>query len=469
MLRHPGYTRQRIAQVGDRIRALIHADALAPERLAVAGPVDRIEPAEAELLDYRDCELGETFGPLWASYWFKVEATVPERWQGERVDLLWVSHSEATLWDGGRALQGLNTSPDGARVDAMLREAAAAGERLDLRVELACNGLFGELPRPYASREPVVLDRCQIARFDPRAWRLHNDFDVLRRLEAEHANGLDPTWAGELLYELNRVCNVWSEHDPAPGTRPRRSWRPCSSAATPPSRTSCRRSATRTSTPPGCGRWPRATARRCAASARRLPTWTAIRSSGSRARRRSCTSASGHAWSPASGCRWAAPGWSPTATCRRASRSCASSCTASAISSGSSAAAVPSSGTPTCSATTASCRRSCAAPGSAGSSPRSCPGTGSTRPPTTPSPGRGSTGRRCSRTSRRPTRTTPRPRWPSSVATFATTRTTIAPTAACWCSATATAAVGRRRTCWRRYSARAICRAFRARPSPPAR
>ena len=215
MLRHPGYTRERIAQVGDRIRLLIHADAIAPERLAVAGPVDRIEPAEAELLDYRDCELGETFGPLWASYWFKVEATVPERWQGERVDLLWVSHSEATLWDDGRALQGLNTSPDGARVDAMLREAATAGERLDLRVELACNGLFGELPRPYASREPVVLDRCQIARFDPRAWRLHHDFDVLRRLEAEHADGLDPTWAGELLYELNRVCNVWSEHDPA--------------------------------------------------------------------------------------------------------------------------------------------------------------------------------------------------------------------------------------------------------------
>src|SRR4051794_26816812 len=166
MLRHPGYTRERIAQVGDRIRALIHADAVAPERLAVAGPVDRIEPAEAELLEYRDCRLGETFGPLWATFWFKVEATVPEPWQGERVDLLWVSHSEATLWDGGRALQGLNTSPDGARVDAMVRETAAAGERLDLRVELACNGLFGELSRPYASREPVVLDRCQIARFD---------------------------------------------------------------------------------------------------------------------------------------------------------------------------------------------------------------------------------------------------------------------------------------------------------------
>jgi alpha-mannosidase len=211
MLRHPGYTRERIAQVSDRIRAQIHADRRDPDQLLVAGPVDRIDPGDAELLDYRPCELGERFGPLWATYWFRVRATVPREWRGGRVDLLWVSHSEATLWRDGRPLQGLNTSPDGARPDAMVLASAAGGDRLDLRVELACNGLFGELPRPYASLEPVVLDRCQIARFDERAWRLHHDFDVLRRLEADSANGLDPTWAGELLSELNRVCNVWSE------------------------------------------------------------------------------------------------------------------------------------------------------------------------------------------------------------------------------------------------------------------
>ncbi|HET6848163.1 MAG TPA: glycoside hydrolase family 38 C-terminal domain-containing protein [Gaiellales bacterium] len=211
MLRHPGYTRDRIAQVGDRIRAQIYPDIRDPDHILVAGPVDRIELDEAHRLDYRPCRLGERFGPLWATYWFHIRATVPEEWRGERVDLLWVSHSEATLWMDGRPLQGLNTSPDGARPDAMVLAHAAGGEHLDLHVELACNGLFGELPRPYASLEPVVLDRCQIARFDERAWRLHHDFDVLRRLEADAAQGLDPTWAGELLSELNRVCNVWSE------------------------------------------------------------------------------------------------------------------------------------------------------------------------------------------------------------------------------------------------------------------
>src|SRR4051794_23439803 len=194
MQRHPGYTRDRIRQVGERIRALIWADARDPELLQVAGPVGRIPLDEAEQLEYRAASVGDVFGPLWATYWFRVGATVPAEWAGERVDLLWISHSEATLWVDGRSVQGLNTNPvDGARIDALLLDPAAGGERLDLRVELACNGKFGRLDRAYESVEPVVLDRCQIARFDREAWDLQCDFAVLQGLEADHASGLDPT------------------------------------------------------------------------------------------------------------------------------------------------------------------------------------------------------------------------------------------------------------------------------------
>jgi len=213
MIRHPEYTRARIAQVGERIEALVYRDRRAPDRLVVAGPVDRVSLAEAERLAYRDAALGEQFGPAWSTFWFALQATVPPEWEGSRVDLLFVSHSEATLWMGGRAVQGLNTSRHGPRPDAMLRESAAAGERIEARIELACNGKFGRLEPVYETVEPVVLDRCQIARFDPQAWRLHHDFDVLRRLEADAGNGLDPTWAGELQRELNRVCNVFREDE----------------------------------------------------------------------------------------------------------------------------------------------------------------------------------------------------------------------------------------------------------------
>ena len=63
----------------------------------------------------------------------------------------------------GRPVQGLNSSPDGARVDAPVLDSAAGGERLDLRVELACNGKFGELPAPVrvarAGRARPLPDR----------------------------------------------------------------------------------------------------------------------------------------------------------------------------------------------------------------------------------------------------------------------------------------------------------------------
>src|SRR5689334_4628866 len=216
MLRHPSYTRDRIAQVAARIHACIWADVRDPDVLEVAGPTGRISLDDAAELAYNRASLGDVFGPLFATFWFRVGADVPAEWAGERVDLLWISHSEATLWMDGRSVQGLNLTPTGPRINAPLLEPARGGERLDLRVEMACNGKFGAaVERPYASLEPFVLDRCQIARFDPDAWALFHDVDVLRQLEADHAAGLDDSWAGRLLAGLNEVCNLWSEDDRA--------------------------------------------------------------------------------------------------------------------------------------------------------------------------------------------------------------------------------------------------------------
>ncbi len=215
MLRHPDYTRQRIAAVAERIGALVHAHTRPPDRLQVAGPVGRIGRAEAQTLDYRDAAPGEQYGPQWSTWWFRFDATVPAEWDGEPVDLLWVTHSESTLWEGGRPVQGLNSDRHGPRPDARLREHARAGERIELEIELAANGLFGELERPYETIEPVVLDRCVLAVFDHEAWELFHDLDVLRRLEADGAEhrDLDPAWAGELLRRLNDFCNTCDPDD----------------------------------------------------------------------------------------------------------------------------------------------------------------------------------------------------------------------------------------------------------------
>jgi alpha-mannosidase len=199
LIRHTEYTRARLTQTAERLRALVYPEAV-PAEARVSPHVDRISWQQAQSLDYRPASIGDRFGPLWATYWFRVDATVPDGWAGQRVDLLWESNSEATLWVDARAVQGLNRH----HKDAVLLERAAGGEPVAVQVEMACNGLFGKTEGAFE------LHRCEIARFDPDAWSLYFDFETLRALEAEAT--LDPSLGGDLLAGLDEFCNLW-EHE----------------------------------------------------------------------------------------------------------------------------------------------------------------------------------------------------------------------------------------------------------------
>jgi alpha-mannosidase len=158
VIQHLDYTRRRFLRTAERLHAALWSDVRPVDELLVAGPVDRISYEEAQRLDYRIAKLGERFGPLWATYWFKVRATVPEEWRGERVELRWYSDSEATLWRDGRVVVGINRHHG----EATLADHAEPGE-VAVEVELACNGLFGKQDRP------VELHRVELARFDTAA------------------------------------------------------------------------------------------------------------------------------------------------------------------------------------------------------------------------------------------------------------------------------------------------------------
>ena len=123
---------------------------------------------------------------------------MPEAWAGAPVDLVWITEVEALLLDGELPRHGLSA----VRPIAPLLDAARGGESLERTIEAVRD-------------EPP--SRCEIARRDPEAWRLLHDFRVLVELEAEADAGLDPSWAGELLHELNRFCNAWDADD-------RRTW-----------------------------------------------------------------------------------------------------------------------------------------------------------------------------------------------------------------------------------------------------
>ncbi len=163
---HPDYTRERVRQAARLAQTLVHRAPRAPDRMRITGPDG----------EQRDATLGMELGPLWATWWLEVEATVPETWAGEQVDLLLVTNSEATLWLDGEPVQGLVTGAEHHRPDAMLTANATPGETLRASVEIACNGLFGwaELNPPEQRPAPIPpafrLERCELAVFDREAW-----------------------------------------------------------------------------------------------------------------------------------------------------------------------------------------------------------------------------------------------------------------------------------------------------------
>ena len=226
--RYDGYTRARLAQFARRLNRSIYADRAAVTRIELAGPTDRIGHAAAQGLAYRDVALGQPLGPLWATYWARITATVPAAWRGARVDLHWDSVSEALLRLDGQTVQGLNIG----RTAARLVERAEGGETLNFDIEIACNRALGATEQMQSPNEPYRLIACELRRFDPEAFTLFHDFDVLRQLEADRQPpqtprsfggadsrvlrpALDTTWAGRLKHRLNEVCNILNPEDRA--------------------------------------------------------------------------------------------------------------------------------------------------------------------------------------------------------------------------------------------------------------
>lgn len=232
--RYRRYTRDRLAGFARRLRRAIHPGRTPVDLIEMCGPTGRIGFAEAQGLAYRPAEIGQPLGPLWSTYWFKVTLAVPAEWAGAWVDLHWDSRSEALLWLDGRSSRGLNIG----RPIAPLLPEAVGGETIVFHVEVACNRAFGISEGGSAggdAREPYRLAACEARRFDPEAWRLFHDFDVLRQLEADRTPpqtgrssggvggavvrpALDTRWAGKLLHDLNRVCNVLDPEDPGTWT-----------------------------------------------------------------------------------------------------------------------------------------------------------------------------------------------------------------------------------------------------------
>src|SRR3954470_2176489 len=200
--RRPEQTRRRIAQAAGRLRSLVHPAAVAPDELLVSERTGRISREEAQRLRYRPAQIGEAFGPQWATYWFRLTATVPDAWAGRPVELIWDSGCEATLYRDGAPVQGL---VKGGGYDRTTAPLGTPSGRVEVELEMACNDLMG-LPDPFPQRRdrtgrtwtqatddrsaraphaPARLKRVGLALLDQEAWDMAWDFEALHQLLEE--------------------------------------------------------------------------------------------------------------------------------------------------------------------------------------------------------------------------------------------------------------------------------------------
>ncbi|OTB08838.1 glycoside hydrolase family 38 protein [Hypoxylon sp. CI-4A] len=119
---------------------------------------------------YRPTHVGESFGPSWATHWFKVILNVPDELRNkEHLEFQWDSNCEGMVWtDDGKPLQGLTGG--GERVEWILPKSFRDGKDHTIFIEMACNSMFGnptggdtiQPPDPNKSFQLVKADICAV-------------------------------------------------------------------------------------------------------------------------------------------------------------------------------------------------------------------------------------------------------------------------------------------------------------------
>jgi len=206
MLKHPHQTISRIRRFAEQFLPLVYPERI-PLKVEVAGPVDRIPYEEAQKLEYRPAEIGMKIDPLWATFWFRVSADLPEAWRDQTVAVLFNTRSEGLAYIDGEPYQGLNYLDhqpwhDEGRVDVRLPSKMVQSGKVFVEIEVACNGMFGQWDESLG-----WLRRAEVALFDKEAWDLAHDLVPLAiYLDSLDKKHLD-NFQAFIMATLNHACN----------------------------------------------------------------------------------------------------------------------------------------------------------------------------------------------------------------------------------------------------------------------
>ncbi|KAJ3000858.1 Alpha-mannosidase 2C1 [Globomyces sp. JEL0801] len=183
--------------------------------------LERIPFNKAMLGNYEPVKVGVQMSPTWSTHWFKVEIVVPTSMKGENVTLLFDPSCEALIWsDHGEPLMGITGGNGGDRhVDFDLIKNAIGGDKINLWIEVAANGMFGYatisincsagVPTMIGAPDPnrsFTLAKAELVVADELAQALYWDLEVLLGIIKEMPE--ESQLGRDALYTANQVVNT---------------------------------------------------------------------------------------------------------------------------------------------------------------------------------------------------------------------------------------------------------------------
>jgi alpha-mannosidase len=216
MFKHPLLTESRIRQSVGRIEELVYSPR-APLEIAMWAVHGEPVPVERALkAKYKSFSVGEMWGSLWDTAWFRFEGEVPREWKGREVVALVQLTSvggegfsaEGAIYQNGRLVRAISLN----RREVEITARAKGGEPFTFFVEAAANGgmsLQGLNLPDYNGTPLFRLEQAELACRNPEAFNFYYDFKFAT--EAMDALPENSQRRAELRYVLNEAVN---EFDP---------------------------------------------------------------------------------------------------------------------------------------------------------------------------------------------------------------------------------------------------------------
>lgn len=185
------------------------------EVFAVEGTQNRPPFAVGSKGPFKTTSKGETFGPSWATHWFKIQVKVPSEWsQADVVHFNWDLGNEGLVWsEDGRPVVGLSGEE---RREWILPESFRDGQWHTFYIESACNGMFGngdpmDNIQPPAEDNYFKLKKADLLWPNAEARALKWDFIMIR--DSAKYLPVDSWQRHKALSVANEIMDAFDESD----------------------------------------------------------------------------------------------------------------------------------------------------------------------------------------------------------------------------------------------------------------